>query len=248
MIRASSVMLFLLLLALTVAVGLGVWGCFGLNRYAIVALQKYADAAPAKGKVDGLAAKMADALPSKGKLDAVADSANAVLAGARGGITRTVDNLNRKCKGEAGPDACGALAQVNKTVIKIGDAVVSTQQAEIETLPHFTAAMDSFKGAADDLGDTEAAATTAFGSFDALMKRKSLGDAIDGLAATSQNAGKISGDLYAWSHPILNPDPCTTRKCTAARIFGRIEGLTGFGASAFQFSDFFRPLSVRVAK
>ena len=39
----------------------------------------------------------------------------------------TLENLNRPCKGPAGPDACGTLAQINKAVIDAGDATVEAQ-------------------------------------------------------------------------------------------------------------------------
>jgi hypothetical protein len=43
-------------------------------------------------------------------------------------VNATLEHINRPCKGVAGPDACGTLAQVNKTVIGIGDLVVTTQK------------------------------------------------------------------------------------------------------------------------
>lgn len=47
------------------------------------------------------------------------------------GITATLANVNRPCKGIAGPDACGALAQVNKTAIAAGDvANAAAKQVE----------------------------------------------------------------------------------------------------------------------
>ena len=83
----------------------------------------------------------------------------------------TLDHLNRPCKGPAGPDACGTLAQINKTVITAGDAIVQTQLVERTTTPHVTAAMDQFGTAAvhlsstaDSLAETAHAAT---GTLDA---------------------------------------------------------------------------------
>lgn len=93
------------------------------------------------------------AAPSAGKTDAV------------------LDHLNRPCKGTAGPDACGTLAQINKTVITAGDAIVTTQLVERAAEPHIVAAMDEFSqtakhlsGTADSLSLTVRAAT---GTFDA---------------------------------------------------------------------------------
>ena len=66
----------------------------------------------------------------------------------------TLDHLNRPCKGQAGPDACGTLAQINKTAIDAGDAIVRTQLIERATAPHVTAAMDQFGTAAVHLSST----------------------------------------------------------------------------------------------
>ena len=58
-----------------------VWGAFGLNHSAIVALDRWGAAAPGAGETDAV-----------------------------------LDHINRPCKGASGPDACGTLAQINKTV------------------------------------------------------------------------------------------------------------------------------------
>ena len=76
------------------------------------------------------------AAPSAGKTDSV------------------LDHLNRPCKGPAGPDACGTLAQISKTVIEAGDAIKQTQLVERATTPHVTAAMDEFGTAAIHLSTT----------------------------------------------------------------------------------------------
>lgn len=45
----------------------------------------------------------------------------------------TLANVNRPCKGKAGPDACGTLSQLNKTAIDIGDITVTTQMQVKQT-------------------------------------------------------------------------------------------------------------------
>jgi len=57
------------------------------------------------------------------------DAAN----GAIQGVDSTIANLNRPCKGKAGPDACGTLAQINKTDIDIGEAVITMQRQVAQT-------------------------------------------------------------------------------------------------------------------
>ena len=43
-------------------------------------------------------------------------------------VNATLADINRPCKGAAGPDACGTLAQLNKSVIDIGDITVVAQK------------------------------------------------------------------------------------------------------------------------
>jgi hypothetical protein len=104
--------------AITLA-ALSVWGCFGLTRHIIVAVDRWGAAAPSSGKTDAV-----------------------------------LDHLTRPCKGASGPDACGTLAQINKTAIDAGDAIVRTQIIERSAEPHITAAMDQFGTAAIHLSST----------------------------------------------------------------------------------------------
>jgi hypothetical protein len=92
------------------------------------------------------------AAPTAGKTDAV------------------LDHINRPCKGASGPDACGTLAQINKTAIDAGDAIVRTQLIERSTQPHIISAMDEFGQTAkrlsitaDSLSATANAATGTLG-------------------------------------------------------------------------------------
>jgi len=81
---------------------------------------------------------------------------------------------------------------------------------------------------------------------DLLIKRPALGATIDGLGATSTNLGKISGDLYVFAHPILNPEPCHTAKCKWSRAFDKLTALTGLGANAGRASTLFTPARVTI--
>jgi hypothetical protein len=180
--------------AITLA-AISVWGCFGLNHAAIIALDRWGAAAPTVGKTDAV-----------------------------------LDHLNRPCKGASGPDACGTLAQINKTAIDAGDAIVRTQLIERSTQPHIIAAMDEFgqtakhlsstadslKGTADALTGTAqgatdtlaegkrtiaaaqpllAAYTQSGNDMDALIKRKAIGDLLDNLAGVTAHGNAIAGDF-----------------------------------------------------
>ena len=71
-----------------------------------------------------------------------------------GKIDAVLDHVNRPCKGSSGPDACGTLAQINKTAIDAGDAIVRTQLIERATQPHIISAMDEFGQTAKHLSST----------------------------------------------------------------------------------------------
>lgn len=204
-------------LLLSLVTGLSIWGFIGLNRHLIAAIDRYAAAAPSAGKLDALATRAADALPAKGKINQLADSASGTLRTAQQQIQRTSDNLNRPCKGPGGASACGTLAQVNKTVVKAGDAIVTTQRAELKALPHITAAMDAFRDAAFSIDDAGTSASDAFESFNELLESKDLTAAIahanamtasgDGILADArQVSDKVTKDFLApvpwWKKPI----------------------------------------------
>ena len=68
------------------------------------------------------------AAPTAGKTDAV------------------LDHINRPCKGASGPDACGTLAQINKTAIDAGDAIVThAVTGALRPAPHVISAMDAVR-------------------------------------------------------------------------------------------------------
>ena len=96
-----------------------VYGCFGLTRHIIIAVDRWGAAAPGAGETDAV-----------------------------------LDHINRPCKGASGPDACGTLAQINKTAIDAGDAIVRTQLIERSTQPHIISAMDEFGQTAKHLSST----------------------------------------------------------------------------------------------
>lgn len=71
------------------------------------------------------------------------------------GATQALATINRPCA----PGPCGTLAIVDKTVTKVGDAIVTTQMQERAIAPHTVAAVDALKGSADALTTTAQAAT-----------------------------------------------------------------------------------------
>lgn len=77
----------------------------------------------------------------------------------------------------------------------------------------------------------------------------------EGVASLIANGVTISGevagmstDLHHYTHPILNPDPCKTKKCVAGRVAGRIESLLGVADTLHGAETLFTPLKVKVGK
>jgi hypothetical protein len=87
---------------------------------------------------------------------------------------------------------------------------------------------------------------TNLDQFLKLQQSPDLARAISGGAEFAGNLGRISGDLYVYSHPILNPAPCTTAGCRTKRVLTTAAWWLGTGADAAQLSRAFAPLKVRV--
>lgn len=146
-------------------IGLSVWGLCGLTREASIAIQKWGNAAPTmadksdvKNMVSTAVAKVADAATKAiaGISGAAADALKkygVTASAATGAIKTTSATLNRPCQGKAGPDACGTLAQVNKTLVKVGDEITTTQLEQRAAIPHVIAAMDTLNSASGHIGD-----------------------------------------------------------------------------------------------
>ena len=121
-------------------------------------------------------------------LDAWGNSAPNLTATV-GKVNQALDTVNRPC-GHGKP--CGLLANANKTVIKVGDAIVTTQLQERAITPHTLAAMDSFKTAADRLSGTADAGTDSLKALTATLGTaqttiQSLQGPIQGLSVSENN-------------------------------------------------------------
>jgi hypothetical protein len=107
-----------------------VWGSFGLTHAAIVALDKWGNAAP-------------DLKPTLATLNRPCGIRN---------VKSSANYSTFYSEGSLMP--CGTLAEIATSVVKAGDAVVQTQLVELATTPHVTAAMDQFGMAAQHLSGT----------------------------------------------------------------------------------------------
>ena len=93
-------------------------------------------------------------------------------------LNLALDTVNRPCA----PGPCGTLANADKTIIKVGDAIVTTQLQERATAPHVIAAMDTFKDAAVHLSGT---ADSLSGTATALTGTAQAATATIGTAGTT---------------------------------------------------------------
>ena len=142
----------------------------------------------------------------------------------------TLDHLNRPCKGASGPDACGTLAQINKTAIDSGDAIVRTQLIERAAQPHIISAMDEFShtakhlsSTADSLSETAHAAT---GTLDAATD--TIGEGKHTIAAAQPLFAQLTanGASLQAATDTLND---TLKRKAVGEMLDNLAGATGQG-------------------
>ena len=119
---------------LIVALGLAVWGGFGLTRIAYTALEKSANAVPAPKKAD-----------------AELDSAKQATDDAAAEMRDVTIAMLKPCK-KGKPETCGLIPAVRLTVQDMGDSVKVMQTQVAETKP-------LIENAANGIKDVSAAAT-----------------------------------------------------------------------------------------
>jgi hypothetical protein len=113
---------------------------------------------PAPDRLDDDLDAIGAAMPAPGSIDKLTAALTATtqsLAAVGPTITKAVGDtstrLNKPCSGPDGPDACGTLGELNKAVIKAGDAIVTTQLEERKASEAVVTTMNAFAGDADDL-------------------------------------------------------------------------------------------------
>ena len=151
------------------------------------------------------------AAPTAGKTDAV------------------LDHINRPCKGASGPDACGTLAQINKTVIDAGDAIVRTQLIERSTQPHIISAMDEFGQTAKHLSST---ADSLKGTADAITG--TARGATETLSAAQTDLKTLDTSLTAFP-PLLERSTATVGDLDALlkdkAVYGTLDNVQSMTSS-----------------
>jgi hypothetical protein len=113
-------------------------------------------------------------------------------------VNQALDTVNALCA----PGPCGTLANVDKVVVKVGDAIVQTQLVERGTSPHVIAAMDTLNASASKLGGTADALTgTAQGATQTLAAAstdlKTLDTSLTAFPPLLERSTATVGDLDA---------------------------------------------------
>ena len=155
-------------------------------------------------------------------------------------------------------DAHGTLSEANRALQGLSTdatALKSTVDASTQLLisakqstDALTVDLNAIKQPVDNLNPLIIHADKAVDHFDALLSRPALVDTVDGLGKTSQNLGRLTADLYVWSHPLLNPDPCTTAACRWKKGLSVAGSFAGFGSNLYGAKALFEPLTVRVKR
>jgi hypothetical protein len=190
----------------------------------------------------------------------------------------TFASLSGPCKDFQGDYVCPPLTQLSQTEKNIGilagqsalqvkqtGALVAATAQNLNTVGDSvkqvaTAATDTLQQARTDLvtaDGTIAAAKPVLNNLAAtesdldaavVENRKNTASLIaNGVTISGEVAG-MSTDLHHYTHPILNPDPCKTKKCVAGRVAGRIESLLGVADTLQGAERLISPLKVKLAK
>ena len=132
------------------------------------------------------------------------------------------------------------LADAGTGLLVAGTGTVTQAQADLVTLNGSIAATAPLI--------TNSAATVT--DLDDFLRRNAahFDSTLANVDQLSGSGAKIGNDLYIYSHPILNPDPCKTRRCAFGRFFTDLEGGLRVGAAGADLYHAFQPLGVRIQK
>ncbi len=215
---------------ITALCALCVWGCFGLTRHIIAAVDRWGNAAPDLAQtVDAINRPCGGGRPC-GLL------ANVNKTFAKVGDAIVTTQLQERA---ITPHTVSAMDTFKDAATRLGgtaDALTGTANAGTETLQEATSTLGEGKRAIAAMPPLLDAYTRSGNDLDALLASKSLSDALDNLrdttksmAGVSNNLDLISGDFHHWEQPFMNPVPCKQTKHPERCKWGRIG--KGIGAA-----------------
>jgi len=114
-------------------------------------------------------------------------------------LHRTADALNQQLQ------AIGPLLQSLKTSSDQIPPTMQKLQASLDPVPQLVRDAD-----------------TTVKNINARVEDPSNAELQKALALNATQLALIEGDFYARLHPLLNPDPCTTRSCKVKASFGKV--------------------------
>jgi hypothetical protein len=193
------------------------------------------------------------------RTEATLSKANATLSNLDKGTKAWGDSAQAQAKSvqDLTQDARGTLQEASGTLHSLGvtsehlqgtlDASTGLLASATKTTDRFPSLIDQFSVELPKVQKATDDADLSFQTFNALLSRPGLQQAIDGAGQTSQSLGKISGDLYVYAHPILNPDPCRNARCKWERAFSKLSAFAGLAANGVNVSHGFTPLPVKLS-
>lgn len=219
-----------------VLAGLASWGLFGLTKHTIVLIDTWANVAPKPHAVDPVIGNLNQATGAwAASSKQQAQSAAAIERDVRvqlwqlnrywPKLSAVTDNLTQEL---------GFLQQTTNAATDLTQALETDAETANGTIAAAKPVLDNYAAAGADL--------------DRLLKSQDLAEAISGVAGTSQNVKKLSGDLYVYAHPILNPDPCLKASCRWKKVLNTAGAVAGFGSNLYGAKSLVTPVAVRLQK
>ena len=232
------------------AIVLGIIGASSLNKHIIIAVDSYHDSGVNSGEL-------------LAKINAVIDAQTASCAG-NGPCKSIVGNLNKTAvkvqdisvttqrqvqqSSKLVNAASQSLAQTSQSIATVTATIPPVASQAVDTLQTARSVMRDLQPLERSLAEDSVALHQAITDTDKLIANPDIPETVDNVRATTKEFALISNDLHVYTHPYLNPDPCTNKKCRWGRILGKVGGYVALGAQAEQFGSFWKPLPVSIKK
>ncbi|MGO8792920.1 MAG: hypothetical protein ACLQVL_36795 [Terriglobia bacterium] len=230
-------------------------GLFFLYPHVTALLDSYQQAAPSSGKADAVLDKVNRPCATEAEKAAGKDHPCGTLANIDKAVVKVGDLLVTSQRQEqdvakAAQANMGAVNDLAGHLNTVADKLSGTATAATGTLQQAQTDLATLDGSIAATKPLLTHADAAVSDLDAAVNenRKRIALGLDNLNVISGQTALITTDVHHYTHPILNPDPCTTRKCRAGRLFGAAEGYLGFAGLVDSAKNLFTPLPVKVTK
>jgi hypothetical protein len=222
------------LLTSATLLGVAVWGCFGVTHHLIVAIDHAGDAAAGVtqtvAKLNGPHGTIAMADEDAGAAKSLIVHADMAARHEQQQLTTwdTRGDILFANINDGVTDLRGTINASTKTV-DAGTALV------LELRKTAQAVNDPKKGLPPILAETGASVKDAHTALPQLTRAiTATADTAENTRGITEHVDGITGDLQVALHPILNPDPCTTRGCKIKRALGLVKA-AGSGSEGLYY-------------